>query len=118
MTCKECLYYEACEHYNNGDASELSENAVETKCPIFKDKSRYIEIPCKKGDKMYCDGKHFADHCAGEVMSFPVDIILTEVCSTHRGEIDMVFDFERFGKDVFLTREEAEKALAERRKND
>ena len=67
--------------------------------------------PCKVGDRMYCDGELFADHCKGEIMSFPVDIILTEVCSTHRGEIDMVFDFKRFGKDVFLTREEAEAKL-------
>lgn len=74
-----------------------------------------VVIPCKKGDTLYCDGKHFADHCSGEVMAFPADIILTEVCSTHRGEIDMVFDFNRFGKDVFLTKEEAERALSERR---
>lgn len=46
MTCKECLYYEACEHYNNGDAAELAENAVETKCPIFKEKSHFVELPC------------------------------------------------------------------------
>ncbi len=70
-----------------------------------------IVPPCKVGDKMYCDGKHFADHCKGEVMEFPVDIILTKVCSTHRGEIDMMFDFKRFGKDVFTSREEAESAL-------
>ena len=70
-----------------------------------------IVPPCKVGDRMYCDGELFADNYKGEIMSFPVDIILTEVCSTHRGEIDMVFDFKRFGKDVFLTREEAERAL-------
>ena len=75
-----------------------------------------IVSPCKKGDTMYCDGKYFADHCEGEVMKFPVDIVRTEVCSTFRGEIDMIFDFNDFGKTVFLSREEAEKALAERSK--
>ena len=72
-----------------------------------------IVPPCKKGDTMYCDGKYFADHCEGEVMRFPVDIVRTEVCSTFRGEIDMIFDFKDFGKTVFLTKEQAEKALAE-----
>ena len=75
--------------------------------------NRVIVPPCKKGDTMYCDGRFFANHCKGEIMSFPVDIVLTEVCSTFRGEIDMVFDFNQFGKDVFLTREEAEQALKE-----
>lgn len=56
MTRKECLYYEACEHYNNGDAAGLAENAVETKCPIFKEKSRYIEVPCKAGDYIHFKG--------------------------------------------------------------
>lgn len=70
-----------------------------------------IVPPCKEGDTMYCDGKLFADHCQGEIMSFPVDIVRTEVCSTFRGEIDMIFEFNDFGKKVFLTKEEAEKAL-------
>ena len=77
-----------------------------------------IVLPCKAGDTMYCDGKFFADHCKGQIMSFPVDIVRTEVCSTLRGEIDMVFGFKRFGKDVFLTREEAEKAAKERESNE
>lgn len=84
--------------------TEISEHLIE---------NGVIVPPCKVGDTMYCDGKFFADHCKGQIMSFPVDIVRTEVCSTLRGEIDMVFGFKRFGKDVFLTREEAEKALKE-----
>lgn len=71
-----------------------------------------IVPPCKVGDKMYFDGKHFASHCAGEIMERRVDVILTEVWATFRGEVDLSFYFEDFGKTVFLTREEAEKALA------
>lgn len=44
-------------------------------------------------------------------MEFTVDIVRTQVCTTHCGEIDMIFNFKDFGKIVFLTREEAEKAL-------
>ena len=35
MTCKECFYYEACEHFAQGDAVECTEKHVEEKCPIF-----------------------------------------------------------------------------------
>lgn len=77
-----------------------------------------IVPPVKVGDKMYFDGKHFARHCAGEIMERSVDVVLTEVWATFRGEVDLAFGFEDFGKTVFLTREEAEKALAERSENE
>jgi hypothetical protein len=73
----------------------------------------WIRPPCKVGDKMYYDGEHFASHCKGEIMEATVAFINTEVCSTFRGEVDMVFDFDCFGKTVFLTREEAEAKLKE-----
>lgn len=75
-----------------------------------------IVPPCKLGDTMYCDGKYFASHCKGEIMSFPVNLIETTVSSMFRGETDVCFDFDCFGKTVFLTKEEAEKALRGLRK--
>lgn len=111
MYCKDCLSFGVC-RYASG--SRLLEKEP---CADFMDIDKWVKLPCKVGDTMYCDGKFFADHRKGEVMSFPVDIILTKVCSTFRGEIDMVFDFKAFGKDVFLTREEAERALKENKKN-
>ncbi len=72
-----------------------------------------IVPPCKVGDTIYCDGKYFASHCAGEIMEFPVSFIETNVVSAFRGEIDVQFDFDDFSKTVFLTKKEAEKALAE-----
>ena len=74
-----------------------------------------IVPPCKVGDKMYFDGKYFAGHCKGEIMERTVDIIETTVSNTFRGEIDVQFDFKDFGKTVFLSREDAEKALEERK---
>jgi hypothetical protein len=70
-----------------------------------------IVPPCKLGDMMYCDGEYFASHCEGQIMSFPVNLIETKVSSIFRGEPDVCFDFEDFGKTVFLTREAAEQAL-------
>ena len=82
-----------------------------------KDEGRILVLPCKVGDTMYFDGGHFAKHRAGEIMERRVDAVLTEVWSTFRGDVDISFDFKDFGKTVFLTRELAEKALAERSKN-
>lgn len=73
-----------------------------------------IVPPCKVGDTMYFDGGHFSKHRAGEIMERRVDAVLTEAWSTFRGEVDLSFDFKDFGKTVFLSREEAEKALRER----
>lgn len=125
MTCKECLYYEVCEHFNNGDAAELAENAVETKCPIFKDGSRYIETPCKVGDTVYTvvfrsEYIHSAKVVGFHLGKFPTlngqkrKEYLVCYSSCYLRHIDIA----QIGKTAFFTREEAEKALAERRKND
>lgn len=74
-----------------------------------------IVPPCKVGDTMYFDGKHFASHCAGQIMERRVDTVLTEVWSTFRGEVDVSFGFKDFGKTVFLTKDQAEQKLKEMR---
>ena len=71
----------------------------------------WMRPPVKVGDKIYCDGQHYASHCSGRVMEFTVNCLETNVKSIFRGEVDVQFDFESFGKTVFSTREEAEKAL-------
>lgn len=111
MTCKDCIHYNVCEDYDNRVTLEIYNMAE--KCKYFKDKSRIVELPCDVGDKIYCDGKYFADHCAGKVMEFIVGDVKTNVCTYHRGEIDMIFRFSDFGKRVFLTREEAKKSIKE-----
>lgn len=114
IKCEDCLHYKVCElkrnHYYLGSPiGEIDE--AETGCHNFTDSSEWVHIPCKVGDSIFCDGKLFADRYVGEVMEFTVDIVRTQVCTTHCGEIDMIFNFKDFGKIVFLTREEAEKAL-------
>ncbi len=50
MTCKDCFHYEACNDFAFGGGIEFS-NA--DKCKHFKDKSLFIEMPCKVGDTIY-----------------------------------------------------------------
>lgn len=44
-TCKDCLHIGICPNLNH--------DTVADKCPDFKDRSRFVELPCKVGDTMY-----------------------------------------------------------------
>lgn len=81
MTCKDCIHYDVCHRRINsidflpfikGKVSISSImykkcDDVEKHCLHFKDKSRYIELPCKVGDKVYkivrsiCFGNHIQE---------------------------------------------------------
>lgn len=46
-SCKDCLHVEVCK-YNDGVNTWSTGD-----CPRFKDKSKFIELPCKVGDTVY-----------------------------------------------------------------
>lgn len=50
MTCKDCIHYEVC---NALDESGQVKILVPSQCGYFKDKSKYIELPCIIGDTVY-----------------------------------------------------------------
>ena len=72
----------------------------------LEEQNKLLKLPCAVGDTVYTiysdeDGSFIEEPKAEEV-------------STHRVWIDsMYFDYDDFGKTVFLTREEAEAALKE-----
>lgn len=45
MTCKDCIHCDVCQY------KELP--IIAEQCVDFKDKSKYIELPCKVGDTVY-----------------------------------------------------------------
>lgn len=49
MTCNNCIHYEVCEGWQVDERRETLANG----CTDFKDKSKYIELPCKVGDNYY-----------------------------------------------------------------
>lgn len=146
MTCKDCLYYEVCADFRRNicetDQKRFEEYRLNSDglCDNFKDKSRYVELPCKVGDTVYVieplwygiwgDDEHKCRKCwyfyeGG--MGDPPGCELEDDCCYHIVEtkadlrhiadwiIQSMFVGEiAWGKTVFLTREEAEKALAER----
>lgn len=120
-TCKDCLHYEACKAvldlagFFSYDIEEML-NAI--KCPNFADKSRFVELLCKVGDTVYSVETAF---------NAPIESKIYEICfrsgilafrAARKGYFGIKFTENDIGKTIFITREEAEAALAERMKKD
>ena len=109
MTCKDCLHYKMCLelHY----CLQMGMSGPEF-CFHFTDRSEWVHLPCRAGQQLWFEEN-------GKVKCSTVDRLIYEELSTDdiftriEGYGFSVF-FEDVGKIVFLTREEAEKALRER----
>lgn len=144
MTCKDCIHFGVCRfsfdveepidiyafHYSG--ENDLH-NKADVSCSDFKDKSSFAELPCKVGDKVYfADASHYrcnAEDCyccdnEGDIES-KYDRHICEFATFAPSVVEMkmrnindIFHwFSYFGKTIFLTREEAEAKLKEK-KND
>ena len=120
MTCQDCVHYEVCEvTYPDLDLPFVNLE----KCRLFKDKSKFIELPCEVGDMvwfikfafsyakrpipaMICGMKTFSNNGAFTFMALTVE-----------NNINRNFTNYDIGRTVFLTKEEAEQALKEREEN-
>ena len=113
MTCKDCLYYDFCNDYNEyPEYIRYCEKTMGTefKCSHFKDKSRFIELPCKVGDTAYYvvgngDNSRIIEEGLKGVSIIGDKLYVIDECK----------DLYEVGVEVFLSKQEAEKALAERR---
>ena len=117
-TCEDCIHYDVCFKYFDLVFGIKSTKAIEKileencDCAMFKDKTRYIEKPCNIGDKVY-----LIYHVSDAILDFISSDDVTKFGITTRGILrEHTYDFDEIGKTVFLSREEAEKALAERNK--
>lgn len=101
-SCKDCLSYDVC-----SIADIMGKNFC---CPDCKDRNRFVELPCKVGDTVYSIKNHnIYERKVTRIIFDPITIIQfmakDYVCyASPIGRND-------FGKTVFLTREEAERAL-------
>lgn len=55
MTCKDCAHYEVCKI--EPKLVGFNVNGKIRECDHFKDKSKFIELPCKVGDTVFVIGK-------------------------------------------------------------
>lgn len=101
-SCKDCLHVDVCKNmYIFGDMPI---------CEHFIDRNRFVELPCNVGDTVYSIKNYHINECVVAWIRIDTRTSITIRLMTK----DYIFyDVSRkdFGKTVFLTREEAEKAL-------
>ena len=105
-TCKDCIHYEVCRALCKSEEELMP-------CVVFKDRSRFVELPCERGDLVYFIKARRV--MADIVSKFTIDkcgVMLQRVNGYNLGYTDQL------GKKIFLTREEAEQALKEREKDE
>lgn len=131
-TCDDCVHSGICAiqlepHYVLDRAQKLmrESNNVEHECLSFKDRSRFIELPCKVGDTAYII--HSYKDYEGFIQEVTVSgIHLRDTIGYRnipraeylvvRGNVNLSkhIKLKEIGKTVFFTREEAKQALKER----
>lgn len=121
MTCKECLHYEACNYWLKKDNKYLA-NTEGFICDNFTDCSEWVHLPCKVEDTVfYLRGAYYKrDRSGWKVTPIKVTEISTKIGRSNKlYPLSIIANGTRYpltsiGKTVFLTREEAEKALEEK----
>jgi hypothetical protein len=120
-TCKDCVHVGVCKFKDLpaplSDSYIRESECIEKRCGDFKDRSRFVELPCKLRDHIYVPTRSFISeyeiscfHIGKQGMWFDSDVIDGISTRLRNG------DFDDIGKTVFLTYEEAEQALKEREK--
>ena len=124
MNCKNCLHYERCKKLEIFNVETLSV------CEDFTARSEWVHLPCKVGDKVYflknntnacrCCDEYDGEmsYCYSTKIGYP-ELAERPICGKQFVEIvawvadlmNIVENIDNFGRTVFLTREEAEKAL-------
>ena len=117
-SCKECIHCAVCDF----DDDEIEYTVL---CSFFKDRSRFVELPCKVGDTVYFNNVHlryakviaiYIDASGG---MFDLDISTNiETVAGYEHFINKDYTFEDIGKRLFLTKESADQALKERETNE
>ena len=122
MNCKECLHYDVCKDENgNTDYYGIT---YEELCSDFKDKSKFIELPCNVGDTLYVYEPGFDRVVKVEVSEITYKITYKGYLKTsgyvtvfagYNKQDNLLgyheYSFERFDTTIFTSRSSAEKVL-------
>ena len=108
--CENCIHNEVCHLWCKGYAES---------CDHYKDKSLFVELPCKVGDKVYTTDDKPNEVTECEITSFTVDFDgvggfsyepLDKIKAGFSGCDCLI---QCLNETVFLTKEEAEAKLKE-----
>ena len=121
MYCKECVHYDIC--FIRDELSDDESKVVSVlECDHFKDRSQFVELPCKVGDTLYTivTGNRIREWIVADISFFSysaVKIVITADSKDNNGTDHMRFGKHYLNHSVFLSREAAEQALKERENN-
>jgi hypothetical protein len=120
-SCKDCVHYEVCQeevevHHDN--PKDLEVDGIEEHCRFFKLKSRFVELPCEVGSKIYMlvTRKTHSFEWDENKRMLKVKNQHTFIKDTYFTKLNFWRVIDDFGKTVFLSRELAEEALNEQKK--
>lgn len=122
-SCKECVHVEACEELTR---RKLSPKRAEELLPVlrehgrtcehFKDRARFVELPCVAGEYVYVIEPIFGKSIEHTIRRRKIKSIEPHAEIKFYGS--WIHDFlSGFGRYIFSTYEEAEQALKERESN-
>lgn len=115
MTCKDCIHFDVCKIIHFPSLFGLTGDA----CDHFKPKSRFIELPCEVGQKVYWINFVSKQIETDKVISLHLyedGFSITTKTISNGSKAISTYTEDRFKRIMFLYREEAEKALEERNK--
>ena len=108
--CDKCYHAGVCLH-------RINYEDYDCECTNYKDKSLIVELPCRVGDVLFtieynCDSEssYIEKIKCNSIEIYDCDISI--YCETIEGNYDTYIPAD-FGETVFLSREEAERALEE-----
>lgn len=110
MTCNDCIHIDVCKNLIGGWKTLC--------CEDFKDRSRFVELPCKDGEYVYvieplCDSMAFHT-----IKHRKIKHIEPQARIQFAGGGWILNFLSAFNQYVFRTYEEAEQALKEREENE
>lgn len=125
-TCKDCLHVKICQ--KTRIMNQTHNYAIE--CNNFKDRYRFVELPCKVGDMVYMITEQMqkvgrkkvtktviVECCVDNFRIGDAGYPSAALCDNENAWCYGV-EPKMFGEIIFLSREEAEQALKEREKDE
>lgn len=130
-TCADCAHVEVCKTWDSSGEIQKDNYKIFQNCPHFKDRSRFLELPCKVGDTAWIivrykngnghfytgivTGVHVTDRKT--IYKLPCKRFNYIVIRFLQTDSLKHINFNEIGKTVFFTKEQAEQALKERENN-
>ena len=116
--CENCISQNVCRWWENGMGKNLN-CTDEVVCPEYKDKSLFVELPCKVGDEVYLI--EFGKVQKGRINEINISasgnvVVLDLFFRSIVLRRNRAIYFTQFSNTIFLTKEEAEKKLKENNK--